>query len=152
MSNSLGLRGLLPARLLCLWDFPARIQEWIVISFSRLHRFVEKLWDLSADKFGLESYPHYQLTMRMWVRVFKPRVSLYIRDCTSSLQASLVAQLVKNPPAVRETGVWPLCWEDPLEEGMATYSGILAWRIPMDRGAWWAAIHGVEKSQTRLSN
>ena len=35
---------------------------------------------------------------------------------------------------------------------MATYSSILAWRIPMDRGAWWAAIHGVEKSQTRLSD
>ena len=36
--------------------------------------------------------------------------------------------------------------EDPLEEGMATYSSILGWRIPMDRGAWWATIHGVAKS------
>ena len=64
--------------------------------------------------------------------------------------ASLGAQTVKNPPAMWETWVQSLGWEDPLEEGMATYSGILAWRIPMDRGAWWAAIHGVEKSQTRL--
>ena len=40
----------------------------------------------------------------------------------------------------------------PLEEGMATHSSILAWRIPMDRGAWWATVHGVTKSQTRLSN
>ena len=40
--------------------------------------------------------------------------------------------------------------EDPLEEGMATHSSILAWRIPMDREAWWAALHGVPKSRTRL--
>ena len=49
--------------------------------------------------------------------------------------ASLVAQLVKNPPAVWETWVQSLCWEDPLEEGMTTQSNILAWRIPMDRRA-----------------
>ena len=40
--------------------------------------------------------------------------------------------------------------EDPLEEGMATHPSILAWRITMDRGAWWATVHGVTKSQTRL--
>ena len=62
--------------------------------------------------------------------------------------ASLVAQTVKNPPATRETWVWSLGWEDPLEEGMATHSSILAWRIPMGRGAWWAAVHGVAKSDT----
>ena len=66
--------------------------------------------------------------------------------------ASLVAQLVKNLPAVRETWIRSLGWEDPLEEGMATDSSILAWRIPMDRGAWWAALHGVTKSQTQLSD
>jgi len=49
--------------------------------------------------------------------------------------ASLVTQMVKNPPAVQETWVWSLGWEDPLEEGRATHSSILAWRIPMDRGA-----------------
>ena len=43
---------------------------------------------------------------------------------------SLVAQLVKNPPAVRETCVQSLGWEDPLEKGKATHSSILAWRIP----------------------
>ena len=41
--------------------------------------------------------------------------------------------MVKNPPAVRETWVPSLGWEDPLEEGVATHSSILAWRIPMDR-------------------
>ena len=53
--------------------------------------------------------------------------------------ASLVAQLVKKLPTMQETWVQSLGWEDPLEEGMATHSSILAWRIPMDRGAWWAA-------------
>ena len=44
--------------------------------------------------------------------------------------ASLVGQLVKNPPAMQETWVQPLGWEDPLEKGKATHSSILAWRIP----------------------
>ena len=51
---------------------------------------------------------------------------------------------------MQETRVRPLGWEDPLEESMATHSSILAWRIPMDREAWWATVHGVTKSQTRL--
>ena len=55
--------------------------------------------------------------------------------------------MVKNLPAMQETWVQPLDWEDPLEEGMATHSSILAQRIPMDRGAWQAAVHGVTKSQ-----
>ena len=48
--------------------------------------------------------------------------------------ASLVAQLVKNPPAMRETRVRSMGWEDPLEKGRATHSSILAWRIP--RTVW----------------
>ena len=62
--------------------------------------------------------------------------------------ASLVAQTVKNLLAMRETWVQSLGWEDPLQEGMATHSSILAWRILMNRGAWWATVHGVVKSQT----
>ena len=49
--------------------------------------------------------------------------------------ASLVAQTVKNPPATWEAWIQSLGGEDPLEAGMATQSSILAWRIPMDRGA-----------------
>ena len=68
-------------------------------------------------------------------------------------RAALVAQLVKNPPALQETPVQFLGREDPLEKGMATHSSILAWgRIPMDRGAWQATVHAVAKSQTRLSD
>ena len=59
--------------------------------------------------------------------------------------ASLVAQLVKNPPAMQEIWVWSLCWEYSLEEGMAIYSSILAWRIPMDRGIWQTTVHGGRK-------
>ena len=65
---------------------------------------------------------------------------------------SLVAQTVKNLPTLQETWVQSLVWEDPLKEGMAAHSSILAWRIPMDIGAWWPAVHGVTKSWTRLSN
>ena len=63
-----------------------------------------------------------------------------------------MAQLVKNLPAIWETWVQSLGWEGPLEEGMATHSSILAWKIPMDRGAWWATVHGVEKSWTQMSD
>ena len=48
----------------------------------------------------------------------------------SSSGASLIAQLVKNPPAMQETPVQFLGWEDPLEKGKAAHSSILAWRIP----------------------
>ena len=65
--------------------------------------------------------------------------------------ASLVAPMVKNLPTMQETGVQSLGWEDPLEKGRATHSSILAWRIPKDRGAWRATVHGVATSQTRLS-
>ena len=54
--------------------------------------------------------------------------------------------MVKNPPAVQETWIRSLVWEDPLEEGMATHSSILAWRIPVDRGAWQATVHRIAES------
>ena len=63
----------------------------------------------------------------------------------AELQASLVVQLVRNPPAVWETWVRFLDWEEPLEKGMATHSSILAWKIP-----WtvYCIVHGVAKSRT----
>ena len=56
--------------------------------------------------------------------------------------------MVKNMPAMWETWVQSLGWEDPLEEGIATHSTILAWKIPTESGAWRATVHGVAKSQT----
>ena len=58
---------------------------------------------------------------------------------------SLVTQTVKNLPAMRET--WVLS-QDPLGKHMTTHSSILAWRIPMDRGAWRVIVHGAAKSRT----
>ena len=55
----------------------------------------------------------------------------------------LLSQMVKKLLAMQETRVLSLGWEDPLEKGMATHSSILAWKIPMDRGAWQASVHGV---------
>ena len=67
-------------------------------------------------------------------------------------RVSLVAQMAKNPCAMQETWVLALGWEDPLEEGIATHSSTLAWRILKDREAWWATVHGVAKIQTPLSD
>ena len=52
--------------------------------------------------------------------------------------------MVKNLLAIRENWVLSLSWEDPLGEGTATYSSILVWRIPMDRGAWQAIVYGLQ--------
>ena len=60
---------------------------------------------------------------------------IFVVFCRCPLsRASLVAQMIKNPPAVRETGVQSLGREDPLGKGMATHSSILAWRIPWTEG------------------
>ena len=60
--------------------------------------------------------------------------------------------MVNNLPAMHETWVRSLGWEDPLEKGMAIHSSILSWRIHIDRGAWQATVRGVAKSRTRLSD
>ena len=73
--------------------------------------------------------------------------------------ASLVAQMVKNLPAMLETQVWSLGQEDPLEKGMDTHSRILAWKIPwteetgrLQSMGSQAIVHRVAKNQTQLSN
>ena len=61
--------------------------------------------------------------------------------------------VVRNPPAIARDVrdlIQSLGQEDPLGKSMATHSSILAWRIPMDRGAWWAIVHRVAQSQTQL--
>ena len=84
-----------------------------------------------------------------WERTFFRKEVPLVKLIT--IKKSLVAQTVKNR-AKQETWVRSLGWEDPLEEGIATHPSILAWRIPMDRGAWWATVRGVRKSQTQLGN
>ena len=63
--------------------------------------------------------------------------------------ASLVVQLVENLPAIWETWVWSLGWEDPVEEGMATPSSILAWRIPWTEEP--GGLHPIESDLTEAT-
>ena len=86
--------------------------------------------------------------MFFWSSIF----SIYCVPSWLLYWASLVAQTVKNLPAMWENWVKSLGWEDPLEEDMATHSSILAWRIPMNKGAWWATVHRVGKNQTWVSD
>ena len=62
------------------------------------------------------------------------------------MNASLVGQIVKNLPSMQETQIQPLGPEDPLEKGMATYSSILAWRIPWTEKSGEATVYRVAKS------
>ena len=84
-----------------------------------------------------------------WIKVYEQcSVCLILNTFTHSSfhwRASLVTQLVKNLSAMWEMWVQALGWEDPPEEGMATRSNILAWRIPMDRVTWWATIMGSQR-------
>ena len=59
-------------------------------------------------------------------------------------RAPFVAQMVKNPPAMKETWVQSLGWEDTLEKDMETHFSILTWRIAMDRGVWLATVHWLQ--------
>ena len=59
-----------------------------------------------------------------------------------------MAQTVKHLPAMQDTWVPSLGWEDPLEEGMATHSSILAWKIPFDREIWQVIVHEVAELNT----
>ena len=98
-----------------------------------------------------------------WERIFKdisnftnrntleqPRVVIREEICytlasTIKCKASLVAQMVKNLPTKQKTWIRPLSPKDLLEEGMTTHSSILAWIIPMDRGAGRATVHGSQR-------
>ena len=62
-------------------------------------------------------------------------------------RASLMAQMVKNPLAMKETWIQSLGWEDTPEKDMATHSSVLNWRITMDRGGWLSTVHKVANSR-----
>ena len=66
--------------------------------------------------------------------------------------ATLVTQMIKKSPSMQETWVRSLGQEDTLEKGTATQPQYSCLENPMDREAWWAIVHGVTKSQTRLNN
>ena len=67
-------------------------------------------------------------------------------------KSALLVKVITGIAGMEKTWVWSLGREDSLEKEMANHSSILAWRIPMDRGSWWAAVHGVAKSWIQLSD
>ena len=79
-------------------------------------------------------------------------ITLGISTSRHKFGSSQVVLVVKNPPAsagdLRDAGLIPGSGRFPGGGHLATHSSILAWRIPMDRGVWWATVHGVAKSQT----
>ena len=77
---------------------------------------------------------------------------LTFKILSDGTRASLVAQAVKNLLTMQMTWIRSLDSEDALEKGLTTDSSILAWRIPMDRAAWWATVHQLAKSWTRLND
>ena len=121
MSDSLQAYGLQPTRLLCPWHSPGK-KTGVGCHFLLQGIFLTQ---------GI----HVSCTSHIGRQV------LYRKDTW----ASLVAQMVRNLPAVLETWVWSLSWEDLIEEGLAIHSSTFALRITMDRGAWWATVHWVKR-------
>ena len=87
-------------------------------------KYWQQIWtDISSKKMANKYMKRFPKPLTIKEIQFKTKWCIII-------WASLIAQLVKNPPAMKETTVWFLGWEDPLEKEKATYSSILAWRIP----------------------
>ena len=93
------------------------------------------------EKISFHSNPKEEQCQRMFKLLY---------SCPHFTLGSPGASMVKNLPAMQETWVRSLGHKDPLEEGKATLSSTLAWRIPIDRGAWRDAVHRVAQSQTQL--
>ena len=119
-------QGLQPAMVLCLGILQARILEWVEMPSSRGSSQPKDRTQISCNAGGF--FITWATREAQWLRINLPMQE------------------------TQEMQVWSLGWEDLLEEEMATHSNILAWRIPMDRGAWWAAVIGVTKSRTQLSD
>ena len=98
---------------------------------------LEELWGIYSK------WASHRKTNIVWFYLYE--VSKMVKYIESK-RTSLGVQTKKNLPAVWETWIWSLGWEDPLDEGMTTHSSILAWRIPMNREIWWATVHGVAKT------
>ena len=135
------LHGLQPARLLSLWDFPGKntgvschfllkgiflIQELNLCLLYLLHW---QAGSLPLSHLGNLEIKYANLHKVSWILniIILP---VFVSGLPWWLKSSLVAHMVNSPPARQETQIWSLDWEDALEEEMATYSIILAWRIP----------------------
>ena len=103
----------------------ARVLEWVGFRFLLQEIFPTQGWN--------PGLLHCRRILYRWTtreaQIKIHRLGFFL-SLSVPWRASLVAQLVKNPPAMQETWVWSLGWEDPLKKGKATHSSILAWRIP----------------------
>ena len=122
-SDSLWPQGLYPIRHLYPWDFPSKNTGagWVPFPSSGdlPNPGIEPLSPAQSGRFFTTVPPGKPICTHVYICIYK-----YI------YMGFLVAQLVKNPPAMWETWVQSLGWEDPLEKGNATHSCILAWKIP----------------------
>ena len=119
------------------WDL--RVCIWFLF-----HIWLAHIW----RKFWLLCFILCLSLLRNWSE--KAGTRRWYFEGTNSNRASLVAQTVKNLPAIQKTWIQSLCWEDPLEEGMATHSSILAWRIPWTEEPGGLQTMGSQESQTWL--
>ena len=122
----------------CLWGgLEGQRNLWLAVSISRdsseavNHCCVSEGWVGS-----MESWLHITITWDFYLQI----------------RASVVAQVIKNLPAIQETQIWSLGREDPLEKGMATHSSNSCLENSLDRESWQATVHGVAKSRIRLSD
>ena len=127
--------------------------SWHIL--SKLVKSLAITWTLKAPQKANDS--KYTLNAAFLLNIKRDyiknlKIDTYSYQHITCNMASLKAQMVKNPPAMWETWVQSRGREDPLEKEMATHSRKLAWRIPMDRGALRASVHGITKSRTRLSD
>ena len=114
----------------------ARILEWVAIFFSR----------------GFSQLKDQTLISCIGRWILCHRTTLTLHTVVSHSYKGFPGGSVGKESACRVGDLGrSLGWED-LEKGMTTHSNILAWRIPMDREAWWATVHGVAKIWTWLSN
>ena len=104
--------------------FQARVLKWVVISYSRRSSQPRDRTHFSCISCIGRWFLYH------WATWENPYIHTHIHTFCVIFGASLIAQLVKNLPAVQETLFWSLGQEDPLEKGMAIHSSILAWRIP----------------------
>ena len=103
---------------------------WIVTVLLKLYTFFF-LWKAICKE--LWTCPFGSIKRIIWMKTLRTQLITKFLFSTEHVKywASLIAQLVKNLLAMQESWVWSLGWEDLLEEGVATHSSILAWRIPM---------------------
>ena len=116
-------------------------------SFTSSRGFLVPLCFLPLKWYHLHIWGCWYFSQQSWFQLVS-HPAQHFAWCTRHREDFPVAQTVKNLPVMQETWVQSLGQEDPLGKG----KGILAWRTPMDKGAWPATVHGVSKSRTQLSN